>query len=120
MVAPVDIAHVRSRNLLIITWEDGVVSDLPGPYLRGWCPCAGCQGHSPRVEFHEPTSLVTIEGLYEMGAYALAVRFSDGHDTGIYTWSWLRRISAEAEPRGLKRGAFLGDTYAPTRHLSSG
>jgi DUF971 family protein len=115
MVAPVDIAHARRRNLLVVTWEDGVVSEFPVPYLRGWCPCAVCQGHGIEVEFHEAPDEVSIEGLYEMGAYALGIRFSDGHDAGIYSWSWLRRIAPETEPRGFKKGLFRGGTYAAPR-----
>lgn len=112
MVAPTDIAHARRRNLLVVTWEDGIVSELPVSYLRGWCPCAQCQGHGIEIHFREPTADVTIDALFEMGAYALGVRFSDGHDAGIYSWSWLRRIAAETPPLGLKRGFFRGDTYA--------
>lgn len=112
MVAPIDIAHARGRNLLVITWEDSTVSELPVPYLRGWCPCAVCQGHGIEVHFREPTdTTIKITDLFEMGAYALGVRFSDGHDAGIYSWSWLRRIAPETPPEGLKYGWFRGDTY---------
>jgi len=112
MVAPVDIAHASLRNLLIVTWEDGLVSELPVRYLRGWCPCAQCQGHGIEIRYVEPAADVSIEDLFEMGAYALGIRFSDGHDSGIYSWSWLRRIAPETAPCGIKRGFFRGDTYA--------
>ena len=112
MVAPIDIAHARRRNLLVVTWEDGTTSELPVPYLRGWCPCAQCQGHGIEIHFRQPATDVTIDDMFEMGAYALGVRFSDGHDAGIYSWSWLRRIAPESPPHGLKRGFFRGDTYA--------
>jgi DUF971 family protein len=110
---PVDIAHSRQRNLLSITWDDEVISELPVPYLRGWCPCAGCQGHGLEVRFQAPPDDVTATGLFEMGAYALGIRFSDGHDTGIFTWDWLRRISPESPPAGLKRGVFVGSEFTP-------
>lgn len=111
---PVDIAHSRRENALTITWDDGIVSRLEVPYLRGWCPCATCQGHGKRVKFREPPGPVTAEGIYEMGSYAIAVRYSDGHDAGIYSWTWLRRIAPESPPSGLKRGAFEGERYFPS------
>ncbi|MFY0537383.1 gamma-butyrobetaine hydroxylase-like domain-containing protein [Nannocystis pusilla] len=51
-------------------------------------------GHTPGLRFHEPPAGVTIAGLHEVGAYALGIRFSDGHDNGIYTWPHLRWIAA--------------------------
>lgn len=112
MVAPVDIAHARRRNLLIITWEDELVTELPGNYLRGWCPCAQCQGHGIEIHYRPPEGEIRVDALFEMGAYALGIRFSDGHDAGIYSWSWLRRIARETPPVGFKHGFFRGDTYA--------
>jgi DUF971 family protein len=108
---PVDVALSRSRGELSIEWEDGVVSRLPIAYLRGWCPCAACQGHGVVVEFHEADPGLGIELMAEAGAYALHLRFTDGHDSGIYTWSWLRRIAPETPPEGYKRGRFTADRF---------
>lgn len=113
MPTPVDVALSRSQGLLTIEWDDGESSRLPITYLRGWCPCAGCQGHGTVVEFHEPTDPdLGIDLMAEAGAYALHLRFSDGHDTGIYTWSWLRRIAPESAPQGYKKGRFVADRFA--------
>lgn len=111
MPRPVDIAHSRKRNTLSVTWEDGTVSTFPIPYLRSWCPCAGCQGHGNVVQYQAAPQDVQAEGLFEMGAYALGIRFSDGHDAGIFSWSWLHDIAPETPPAGLKRGRFVGGTY---------
>jgi len=108
---PVDVALSRSRAQLTIEWEDGVVSSLPIAYLRGWCPCAACQGHGTVVEFHEAEPGLGIELMTEAGAYALHLRFSDGHDSGIYTWEWLRRIAPESDPPGLKKGRFAAGRF---------
>ena len=113
MSRPTDIAHSRKRNLLIVTWEDGTATELPVPYLRGWCPCASCQGHGTTANFQEAPEGITAEGLFEMGSYALGIRFSDGHDTGIFTWDWFRAIAAESDPPGLKYGSFAGGIYRP-------
>jgi DUF971 family protein len=111
MAQPLDIAHHRGRNVLEITWDDGSVSELPIPYLRGWCPCASCQGHGSVVRHQPPDSEVQVQGIFEMGAYAIGIRFSDGHDSGIFSWSWLRQIAPETPPVGLKRGSFVNGTY---------
>jgi DUF971 family protein len=111
MGRPVDIAHSLGNNALVITWDDGVRSELPIPYLRAWCPCAGCQGHGNEIHHRPVGDDIRAEGLYEMGAYALAIRFSDGHDAGIFSWTWLRQLSPQTEPVGLKRGSFRAGTF---------
>lgn len=108
---PVDVALSRSKGLLTIEWEDGGVSALPIAYLRGWCPCAGCQGHGTVVTFHEAPADTGLELMAEAGSYALHLRFSDGHDSGIYTWDWLRRIAPESPPAGLKSGQYTGGRF---------
>jgi DUF971 family protein len=110
---PEEVVHDRGRNVLEIRWEDGTLSVLPASYLRGWCPCAVCQGHGTVVRHHPPTAPVAIDGLHEIGAYAIAIRFSDGHDCGIYAWTHLRSIAPESPPVGLKRGAFTPQGYVP-------
>jgi DUF971 family protein len=108
---PVDVVHSRSGRTLSITWDDGVVSTLPIHYVRGWCPCAACQGHGPDVRFREHDPALDLELMAEAGAYALHLRFSDGHDSGIFAWTWLRRIAPETPPIGLKRGVFRGGHF---------
>ncbi len=105
-MTPVDIAHAPADNTLAITWPDGVCSVLPVPYLRGWCPCAQCQGHGDVVRWLGAPASITAVEIHEMGAYAIAIRFSDGHDAGIFSWQWLRALAPESEPRGLKHGEF--------------
>jgi len=110
-VQPVDIAHSLSKNALVITWDDGLATELPIPYLRAWCPCAGCQGHGVEIHFLPTASDISATGVYEMGAYAIGIRFSDGHDAGIFSWTWLRQLASESEPRGSKRGSFRGGVF---------
>ncbi|HRI09413.1 MAG TPA: DUF971 domain-containing protein [Nannocystaceae bacterium] len=96
MPSPVDIAHHTRDNTLVITWADGRRDRLPARLLRGFCPCASCQGHSPGVRFSDPGEGVTVLAMEEVGAYALGLHFSDGHDTGVYTWEWLRELGGRA------------------------
>ncbi|PRP94164.1 hypothetical protein ENSA5_41190 [Enhygromyxa salina] len=112
MARPSDVAHDPRENTLTITWPDGFASTYPVPYLRAWCPCAGCQGHSSRIAHRPAPDSTTISSLWEVGAYALGLRFGDGHDDGIYTWSWLRTIAFESPPVGRKLGAFDGGVYS--------
>lgn len=112
MPRPSDVAHNPRENTLTVEWPDGFRSVYPVPYLRGWCPCAGCQGHSTRVAYREAPAATQIAELWEVGAYALGVKYADGHDSGIYTWSWLRKIAYESPPAGRKLGAFEGGAYS--------
>lgn len=74
-----------------IDWADGHKGVYPHEVLRGYCPCAGCQGHSGEIRFISggDTSIKTIE---PVGDYALHVAWGDGHDTGIYTFRYLRAL----------------------------
>lgn len=112
-MTPVDIVHDTKARTLSVTWQDERVSVLPVDYLRGWCPCAECQGHSNTIRYRPPSDALTIEDIWEVGAYAVGIRFSDGHDKGIYQWRWLRAIRPDAAPSGLKRGRFVGGRYEP-------
>lgn len=88
---PVDVLAERAARTVQITWDDGHVSRYPMEYLRGQCPCAGCQGHGGPHVYHE-TPGVDVVDMHLVGGYALQLGFSDGHDTGIYTYPFLREI----------------------------
>lgn len=82
-----------AANVLQITWSDGHVSRYAGGYLRFICPCAACRGHSPgEVEPPPWTQVkdVRITHVEPVGTYALAFTASDGHSSGIYSYSFLR------------------------------
>jgi DUF971 family protein len=87
---PVEIRRLAEQHLVRIEWSDGHVSDYPFAYLRGWCPCAGCQGHSGERRFvHADSALQTIS---VVGRYALNPVWGDGHETGIYSYQYLREL----------------------------
>jgi DUF971 family protein len=90
---PVEVRRMAEEHLVRITWNDSHVSEYPFAYLRGWCPCAACQGHGnePRYIHAQNTDLVKI-GV--VGNYALSLTWGDGHDTGIYSYRWLRDLCA--------------------------
>ena len=90
---PVEVRRIADERLVRITWSDNHCSQYPFGYLRGWCPCAACQGHGnePRYIHAQNTDLVKI-GV--VGNYALSIIWGDGHDTGIYSYRWLRQLCA--------------------------
>ena len=76
-----------------LTWSDGHSAEVSYTYLRGFCPCAGCQGHSAGpVVFHEASGEIRVNSIEPVGNYAVSFHFSDGHATGIYRFEFLRKI----------------------------
>jgi DUF971 family protein len=76
-----------------IDWADGHKGKYPHVILRGYCPCAGCQGHSGTIRFIEPTAAqMEIDDISPVGSYALQIRWFDGHDSGIYSYRYLRAL----------------------------
>ncbi len=85
--AAIDVDRLRA---VTITWEDGHVSRFDLPALRLACPCAGCKaewsaGREPRLA--APLSIVDVR---LAGAWGMTPTWVDGHDTGIYSWAYLR------------------------------
>lgn len=99
---PEHIAVSKSRGIEI-DWKDGHHSSYGVEYLRDWCPCATCAGThgttprpkstdqpaSPFQMFKPRERMLAIE---PVGNYALRIKWVDGHDAGIYSYSHLRHI----------------------------
>jgi DUF971 family protein len=79
-----------------ITWADGARCVYPNPILRGYCPCAHCQGHGGTIEF-VPGGNSELRDIEQVGRYALKLVWGDGHDTGIYTFEYLRSLGDKPE-----------------------
>jgi len=93
---PVSIKKTSATELKI-TWDDGHVSPYTLQFLRDNCPCASCSGETVLLrEYHAPPPDRTAPGRYELkgiqqvGAYAIQLTWNDAHDTGIYSWEYLR------------------------------
>ena len=82
----------RPDKQLVVTWDDGHGSIYPLRYLRGFCPCAKCQGHAQSEWTFNAVDDPMITNIEEVGAYALGISYSDGHDTGIYAFDILREL----------------------------
>lgn len=102
---PTNLALTPDKRLLI-EWSDGLRRVYGVKELRDACPCATCrETHGPKPA-PSPLSLTVLSaaearplellGMTPVGNYAYAIAFSDGHDTGIYTFDLLREIGAAA------------------------
>ena len=67
------------------------MSDYPLAYLRGWCPCALCQGHGGERRYIQ-VPITELTNIAVVGNYALNLSWGDGHDTGIYSYRYLRDL----------------------------
>ncbi|MDF3889335.1 DUF971 domain-containing protein [Cupriavidus basilensis] len=89
--------HTQSR-VLEVGFDNGASFRLPFEYLRVNSPSAEVQGHGPGQEVLQTGKRdVTIAAVEPVGNYAILIRFSDGHDTGIYSWELLYRLGAEQD-----------------------
>ena len=96
---------LKRDKQLEIDWSDGSKSIYPLALLRSLCPCATCREHREK-EAQKKTLLKILPGNYTgeirvvnaslVGNYALQIDWSDNHDTGIYSWEYLREIAPKA------------------------
>ena len=81
-----------------ITFSDGHVFRLPYEYLRVYSPSAEVRGHGPGQEVLQTGKRsVEIRHLEPVGSYAVQPQFSDGHNTGIYSWDYLYELGDRQE-----------------------
>ena len=83
------------RQVLIVKWKDGSISEIPWAKLREACPCAECanlQGDADplRLKLAPNTNLAGVD---YVGNYAVQLRWGDGHSAGLFTWSYLRELA---------------------------
>ena len=91
--------HTASRALEL-RYADGVSYRLSCEYLRVHSPSAEVQGHGPGQQtLQTGKKLVSIERIEAVGNYAIQLFFSDGHDSGIFSWSYLLELCTEQELR---------------------
>ena len=86
----------QSSRVLEITFDDGRTFRIPFELMRVYSPSAEVQGHGPGQEVLQTGKRnVGIDAIEPVGHYAVQPRFSDGHDSGIFTWELLYRLGAE-------------------------
>ena len=86
------------KSELSVTFTDGTIGRLPAEFLRVVSPSAEVQGHSPSERKLVPGKRnVTIRAIEPIGHYAVRLVFSDGHNTGLYSWRYLHEITLRKE-----------------------
>ncbi len=93
---PVRVRAPKGARVFEVHWADGYVGKIPHELLRGYCPCAGCQGHAGTIKFVSGGDL-ELEAITPVGNYALSMSWGDGHASGIYSFKYLRSLSEMAE-----------------------
>jgi len=109
MLEPENIAF-SPKGELVIRWPDNHNSIHTAYHLRANCRCASCIDENTGRKTLDDSSIpldIQIKGVNPVGRYAIAIGFSDGHNTGIYTFKRLRQIcECEECAEGRKAGAF--------------
>ena len=94
-----DIQHIGSE--LAIRWDDGGEDFIPLEKLRRACPCAGCKGEvdilgnlykNPEKPY--ATNAFELVKIFSVGGYAIQPTWADGHNTGIFSFEYLRQVAA--------------------------
>ncbi|RCS25861.1 DUF971 domain-containing protein [Phyllobacterium salinisoli] len=99
-VWPKELRVSPNRKTLTISFDDGEVYALPAEMLRVLSPSAEVQGHSPEQRVTVPGKInVTILKVEPIGNYAVRITFDDMHDTGLFSWTYLRELGREKESR---------------------
>ncbi|MGD8325751.1 MAG: DUF971 domain-containing protein [Sphingomonadales bacterium] len=97
---PEDIHYDSGEKQLHISFDDGSHYAIPAELLRVESPSAEVQGHSPSQKQIVPGKAdVTITDIEAVGNYAIRLTFSDGHNSGIYTWNYLAELGADKEAK---------------------
>jgi DUF971 family protein len=116
---PTELKVSKDRKTLAVTFDDGRVFALAAEMMRVLSPSAEVQGHGLGQKVTVPGKRhVGIRAIVPTGNYAARIAFDDGHDSGIFTWSYLRELGeksselfakyeAELAEKGMSRDAKL-------------
>ncbi|OLC67036.1 MAG: 1-(5-phosphoribosyl)-5-((5-phosphoribosylamino)methylideneamino)imidazole-4-carboxamide isomerase [Betaproteobacteria bacterium 13_1_40CM_4_64_4] len=114
---PTEIKLHQTSRAMELSFADGTSFRLPYEFLRVYSPSADVRGHGPGQETLQVGKRdVTIAELEPVGHYAVRPKFSDGHDTGIYSWDYLYDLGERQEElwqRYLARLAAAGASRDP-------
>lgn len=97
---PTKLSFLTSEARLFVEFDDGFSGSVPFELLRVESPSAETQGHgASRPPPPRGKKTITAIGADLVGRYAVRIRFSDGHDTGLFTWPYLRELAEDADNR---------------------
>lgn len=93
---PTEIKLHKVSQILEVHFDDGSIYELPSEYLRVYTQSAEAVGHGPGQEtLQTGKEDVAITEIRAIGNYAIALTFSDGHNSGIYSWDLLYKLGSE-------------------------
>lgn len=96
MDAPLEVRLKENRRTLSVAFSAREIYALPAEYLRVYSPSAEVKGHGQGQEkLVLGKKDVCISQVEVVGNYALKIRFSDGHDTGIFSWEYLNELGVD-------------------------
>lgn len=97
-IYPINITQ-ENKEVLTFEWNDGHKTRFLLEYLRKECPCANCKGETILFKTYIPEKpekytedMITLKSIIPVGNYAIQIVWKDGHDTGIYSWEYLRSL----------------------------
>jgi DUF971 family protein len=93
VIVPTEVHLQSAQRRLVITWSDGRTDTFSLRYLRGWCPCAHCQGHFVMEKRFVEGANAELSDVEPVGSYAMRLSWGDGHDSGLYSFEFLRSIA---------------------------
>ena len=97
MTPPNNITLSKNKKLLTVSFKEDEYA-ITSEFLRVYSPSAEVRGHGPGQETLQLNKQdVSISSLVPMGNYAIAIHFSDGHSTGIYSWNYLLHLGTEKD-----------------------
>ena len=95
---PTGITYHKTAKTLELGYADNVAMTLPAELLRVYSPSAEVRGHSESERVLQTGKKhVGITAIEPVGNYAIRIVFDDGHDTGIYSWAFLRDLAQNQE-----------------------
>jgi DUF971 family protein len=102
MNSPTEIKLHQASRILEVSYADGRTFQFTCEYLRVFSPSAEVRGHGTGQEVLQVgKEMVEIKAIEPVGAYAVKFVFSDGHDTGIYSWDYLYELGTKQEANWL-------------------
>jgi DUF971 family protein len=117
MPIPTELTVHQKSRLLDIAFDDGSAFSIPFELMRVYSPSAEVKGHGPGQETLQVGKRdVGIRGVEPVGNYAVKPLFTDGHESGIFTWDYLYKLGSEHEAlwqdymNRLQAAGFEGDS----------
>lgn len=107
---PTDLAFDKAARVLTISFDDGARYEIPYELLRAESPSAEERGHGANAKRAIGGKRgVGVTRAEPVGAYAVRIVFDDGHDTGLFSWDFLRELGVERDSRMADYLARLAD-----------